>query len=107
MMIEPLTFDNLTYISIRDAAAGSHLSTEYLTRLGHIRGRMVAHMWFIEMHSLQQFLVTRFSKSAIVTTASTTEVTSPASYACVDKFNLWGESPTLVRIEPSTLGIAL
>ena len=58
-MIDPFVFDNLTYISIAEAAAGSHLSTEYLARRarsGHIRGRIVAHMWFLEMHSLQQFL---------------------------------------------------
>jgi len=61
-MIDPFVFDNLTYISIAEAAAGSHLSTEYLARRarsGHIRGRIVAHMWFLEMHSLQQFLSIR------------------------------------------------
>jgi hypothetical protein len=61
-MTQPLTFDNLTYISIADAAAGSHLSTEYLARLarsGRVRARMAAGMWFLEMHSLQQFLSTR------------------------------------------------
>jgi hypothetical protein len=57
-MTAPLVLDDLTYISIADAVAGSHLSSEYLVRLakrGRLRGRMVAHMWFIEMHSLQQF----------------------------------------------------
>ena len=61
-MIDPLYFNNLTYISMADAVAGSNLSPEYLARLARaerIRGRMVAHMWFIEMHSLQQFLVSR------------------------------------------------
>lgn len=61
-MTDPLVFDNLAYIPMKDAAAGSHLSTEYLARLarsGRIRGRIIAHMWFLEMHSLQQFLVSR------------------------------------------------
>jgi hypothetical protein len=61
-MIDPLIFDNLTYISMADAVAGSKLSSEYLARLtrtGRLRGRMVARMWFIEMHSLQQFLCAR------------------------------------------------
>lgn len=51
-----VVIDGLTYIPIKDAAAGSHLSTEYLARSGRIRGRVVAHIWFIEIHSLQQFL---------------------------------------------------
>ena len=61
-MTESLVFNNLTYISIRNAAAGSNLSSEYLARLardGRIRARMVAHTWFIELHSLQQFLSSR------------------------------------------------
>jgi hypothetical protein len=61
-MTDRLIFDDLSYISIADAAVGSHLSTEYLARLaraGRIRGRMVAHMRFLEMHSLQQFLSAR------------------------------------------------
>jgi hypothetical protein len=61
-MIDTLVFDNLTYISMADAVAGSNLSSAYLSRLaraGRLRGRMVAHMWFIEMHSLQQFLISR------------------------------------------------
>jgi hypothetical protein len=64
-MIEALIFDNLTYISMADAIAGSNLSSEYLARLartGRLRGRIVAHMWFIEMHSLQQFLCARNTK---------------------------------------------
>jgi hypothetical protein len=32
-MTEPLVIDGLTYISIRDFASASHLSTEYLARL--------------------------------------------------------------------------
>jgi hypothetical protein len=65
-MTDRLIFDELTYISIADAVAGSHLSSEYLARLtrtGRLRGRMVAHMWFIEMHSLQQFLSARANSS--------------------------------------------
>jgi hypothetical protein len=61
-MTEPLIIDGLTYISIRDATAASALSAEYLARLarsGRLRARMVAHTWFIEPHSLQQFLSTR------------------------------------------------
>jgi len=61
-MTVPLVFDDLTYISIADAVAGSNLSSEYLARLtrtGRLHGRMVAHMWFIEMHSLQQFISAR------------------------------------------------
>ena len=61
-MTESFVFDNLTYIPMRDAAAGSRLSTEYLARLarsGRVRGRVIAHMWFLEMHSLQQFLCAR------------------------------------------------
>ena len=64
-MINSLIFDNLTYIAMPDATAGSHLSTEYLARLartGRLRGRIVAHMWFIEMHSLQQFLCARYRR---------------------------------------------
>ena len=66
MMTVSLVFDDLTYISIADAVAGSNLSSEYLARLartGRLRGRIVAHMWFIEMHSLQQFLVSRSSRA--------------------------------------------
>jgi hypothetical protein len=58
-MTEPLIIDGLTYIPIRDAAAASRLSTEYLSRLtrsGRLRAEMVAHTWFIETDSLQQFL---------------------------------------------------
>jgi hypothetical protein len=61
-MTAPLVFDDLTYIPIAEAAVGSHFSTEYLARLartGRLRGRIVAHMWFIEMHSLQQFIGSR------------------------------------------------
>jgi hypothetical protein len=61
-MTEPLIIDGLTYISIRDAAVSSRLSTEYLARLARsrrLRARMVAHTWFIENDSLQQFLSTR------------------------------------------------
>ncbi len=54
-MSEPLIFDSLTYIPIKDAAAGSHLSTEYLARLHACIG---ARTWFLEMHSLQHFLST-------------------------------------------------
>jgi hypothetical protein len=60
-MTDPLIIDGLTYISIRDAAVASHLSTEYLSRLARqhrLRARMVAHTWFFEKHSLQQFLST-------------------------------------------------
>jgi hypothetical protein len=60
-MTKPLIIDGLTYISIRDAAAASHLSTEYLARLARqhrLRARMVAHTWFIETDSLQQLLST-------------------------------------------------
>jgi hypothetical protein len=60
-MTEPLVIDGLTYISIRDASVSSRLSTEYLARLarsGRIRARMIGRMWFIETHSLQQFLST-------------------------------------------------
>lgn len=63
-MTGPLTFDGLTYISIKDAAAGTNLSTEYLAhlaRIGRIRGHKAAHMWFIEMHSLQRVLASRDS----------------------------------------------
>jgi hypothetical protein len=61
-MTVPLVFNDLTYVSIADAVVGSNLSPEYLARLartGRLRGRIVAHMWFIEMHSLQQFLSAR------------------------------------------------
>lgn len=61
-MTETLTFHGLTYIPIKEASADSHLSTEYLARLarvGRIRGRMAAGMWFFEMQSLQQFLSAR------------------------------------------------
>jgi hypothetical protein len=62
MMTEPLIIDGVTYISIRDAAAASRLSTEYLARLARqhrLRARIVARTWFIETDSLQQFLSTR------------------------------------------------
>jgi hypothetical protein len=62
MMTEPLIIDGVTYISIRDAAAASRLSTEYLARLARqhrLRARMIAHTWFIENDSLRQFLSTR------------------------------------------------
>jgi hypothetical protein len=42
-MTVPLVFDDLTYISIADAVAGSKLSSEYLARLartGRLRGRI-------------------------------------------------------------------
>jgi hypothetical protein len=61
-MTEPLIIDGLTYIPIRDAAAASYLSTEYLARLarlGRLRARMIGRTWFIETDSLQQFLSTR------------------------------------------------
>jgi hypothetical protein len=62
---KPLVFDDLTDISIRDAAAGSNLSTEYFARLARssrIRARMAGGMWFLEIHSLQQFLSIRSNK---------------------------------------------
>jgi hypothetical protein len=58
-MTEPLIIDGVTYISIRDAAAASRLSTEYLARLARQRrlhARIVGRMWYIETDSLQQFL---------------------------------------------------
>lgn len=61
-MTEPLIFDGLTYLPIKDAAAGSHFSTEYLARLarsGRVRARMAGGMWFFETRSLQQFLSVR------------------------------------------------
>ena len=61
-MIEPLKIDGLTYISIRDAAVSSRLSTEYLARLARqhrLRSRMIGRTWFIETDALQQFLSTR------------------------------------------------
>jgi excisionase family DNA binding protein len=61
-MTEPLIIEGLTYISIRDAAAASHVSTEYLSRLARqhrLHARMVGRMWYIETDSLQQFLSTR------------------------------------------------
>jgi len=61
-MTDPLIIDGLTHIPIREAAAASHRSTEYLARLarsGRLRARMIGRMWFIETHSLQQFLSTR------------------------------------------------
>jgi len=60
-MTDPLIIDGLTHIPIREAAAASHRSTEYLARLarlGRLRAKMVAHTWFFEKHSLQQFLST-------------------------------------------------
>ena len=66
-MTEPLIIDGFTYISIRDAAAASNLSTEYLARLARqhrLHARTVAHTWFIETGSLQQFLSTRPSTPA-------------------------------------------
>jgi hypothetical protein len=47
LMTEPLIIHGLTYISIKDASASSHPSTEYLVRLARtnrIRGRMLAGM---------------------------------------------------------------
>jgi hypothetical protein len=64
-MTEALVFDSLTYISMADAVAGSNLSSEYLARLartGRLHGRIVARMWFIEMHSLQEFLCARYKR---------------------------------------------
>jgi hypothetical protein len=61
-MIQALRFEGLTYVATKDAAVGSNLSTEYLARLarsGRLSARMAAGMWFIEMHSLQQFVSTR------------------------------------------------
>lgn len=71
-MTDRLIFDQLTYISMADAVAGSNLSSEYLARLartGQLRGRMVARMWFIEMHSLQQFLASRKVTSRVMPSA--------------------------------------
>jgi hypothetical protein len=82
-MTEPFVFDDLTYISIAEAAVGSRLSTEYLARLARtsrVHSRIIAHMWFIEMHSLQQFLVSRkvqkSSPAPQPTIASATAATS-------------------------------
>jgi hypothetical protein len=58
-MTDPLTIDGLTYIPIRDAAAKSRLSTEYLARLARQHRLRARRMWFIETDSLQQFLSTR------------------------------------------------
>jgi hypothetical protein len=61
-MTDSLIINGLTYISIRDAAVASHLSTEYLARLARqhrLRARMLGRTWFIEHCSLQQFLSTR------------------------------------------------
>jgi hypothetical protein len=68
-MTETLVFDSLTYIPIKDAAAGLRLSTEYLARLARanrIRTRMVAGMWFLEMHSLQQYLTSTSTRTVII-----------------------------------------
>ena len=43
-MTEPLIFEGLTYIPIKDASAGSHLSTEYLARLARA-GRIARASW--------------------------------------------------------------
>jgi hypothetical protein len=61
-MTEPLIIEGLTYIPIREATAASYLSPEYLARLARsdrLRAKMVAHTWFIENRSLQQFHSTR------------------------------------------------
>ena len=57
-MTDPLIIDGMTYISIRDAAVGSRLSTEYLARLARqhrLRARKLGRIWFIETHSLRDF----------------------------------------------------
>lgn len=72
-MTEPLIFDGLTYISIKEAATCSDLSTEYLARLarsGRIHARMAADMWFFEMHFLQQFLSARQDSSLLESRAA-------------------------------------
>lgn len=64
-MIEALIIDGLAYISIRDAAVNSRLSTEYLARLarsGRLRAKMVGRMWFIGTDLLQQFLSAQVNK---------------------------------------------
>jgi excisionase family DNA binding protein len=86
-MTEQLTIDGLSYISIRDAAVSSRLSTEYLARLarsGRIRARMIGRTWFIETDSLQQFLSTRTAiiepataLSALTTQRSLSRSTAP------------------------------
>jgi excisionase family DNA binding protein len=66
-MTDPLIIDSVTYISIREVAAASHLSTEYLARLARqhrLRARMIGRTWFIETHSLQQFLSIRPTQKA-------------------------------------------
>jgi hypothetical protein len=64
-MTEPLIIDGLTYISIRDAAVSSRFSPEYLARLARqhrLRASMIAHIWFIETESVQQFLSARITE---------------------------------------------
>lgn len=84
-MTDPLVFDNMTYIPMADAVAGSNLSAEYLARLartGRLRARMIAHTWFIEMHSLQHFLSSRTKTAtgaASTNAASTTAATSAST----------------------------
>ena len=66
-MTEPLIIDGLTYISIRDDTVASHLSPEYLARLARqhrLRARMIGRTWFIETHSLEQFLSIRPTQKA-------------------------------------------
>lgn len=85
-MTEHFVFDDLTYISMAEAAIGSRLSTEYLARLARtsrLRGRIIAHMWFIEIHSLQQFLVSRKTQKSS-SSAQPTVAPSPAVASTID-----------------------
>jgi hypothetical protein len=58
---QSLTNSRATYIQIKDAAACSHLSSEYLARLarsGRIRAHLIGRMLCVEL-PLQQFLSMR------------------------------------------------
>ncbi len=61
-MTSPLIIDNEPYISAAGASHAASLSRDYIAGLakdGQLRGRMVAHTWFIEFRSLQSFLAAR------------------------------------------------
>jgi hypothetical protein len=60
MSSREIQIDGIAYIRSRDAARFVHLAPDYISRLargGLIEGRVVGGLWFINLMSLQHFIV--------------------------------------------------
>ena len=60
MSSRKVVLDGVTYIRSRDAARAVNLALDYVSRLarhGAISGQRVSEIWFVDLASLQNFIV--------------------------------------------------